>query len=88
MSVQITLPIGRRNPIERVAHVRADIVIPVLVQGEGATGVLYEEVQHANFVVAEFWEFGDDIVGDEVGATRTRGEGECFLEPGHVGRTS
>lgn len=85
VSVQISFSIRRGNPVERVTHIGADIVVPVLVQGEGTAGVLDEEVQHPDLVVAEFGELGDDMVGDEVGAARARGESEGFLEPGHGG---
>lgn len=83
MPIQIPLPILGGNPVQRIAHIRAHVVIPVLVQGECAARVLHEEVEHADFVVADFGEFGDDVVGDEVGAARAGGEGELFLEPGH-----
>lgn len=64
MPIQIPLPILRRNPIQRIAHICTHIVIPVLVERERAARVLDEEVQHADFVGAEFGEFGDDVVGD------------------------
>lgn len=83
MPIQIPLPVLRGNPVQRITHIRAHVVIPVLVEGECATRVLHEEVEHADFVVADFGEFGDDVVGDEVGPARAGGEGELFLEPGH-----
>lgn len=45
--------------------------------------MLHEEVQEADFVGAEFGEFGDDVVGYEVGAAGARGKRELFLDPGH-----
>jgi hypothetical protein len=83
MPIKVPLPISRRNPIQRIAHIGAHILVPVLVQRERAAGVLYEEVEHADFVIAEFGELGQDFVGYEVGAARAGGEGEGFLEPGH-----
>lgn len=85
MSVQGALPVGGGDAVQSVAHVGADIVVEVLVEGEGAAGVLDEEVEHADLVVAELGEFGEDVVGDQVGAAGARGEGEGLLEPGHVG---
>ena len=83
MPIQIPLPILGGNAVQSIAHVCAHVVVPVLVEGERAARVLHEEVEHADFVVADFGEFGDDVVGDEVGAARAGGEGELFLEPGH-----
>lgn len=83
MPIKIPLPIRRRNPVQRIAHIGAHILVPVLVQRERAAGVLHEQVEHADFVIAEFGELGEDFVGYEVGAAGARGEGEGFLEPGH-----
>ena len=85
MPIQIPLPIHRRQPIQRIAHIRAHVVIPVLVERQAAAGVLDEQVQQADFVVAQFGELGGDVVGDQVAAARARGEREGFLEPGHGG---
>ena len=86
MPVQIPLAILRRDPIECVAHVLPDFFVPVLVQREGAGCVLDEEVEDADFVVAELGEFAGDGVGDQVGAPGALGEGEGLLEPGHCGK--
>lgn len=83
MPVEIPLAVRRRNPVQRIAHVGAHVLVPVLVQRERAARVLHEQVEHADFVVAEFGELGEDFVGDEVGAAGAGREGECFLEPGH-----
>ena len=85
MPIQIPLPIIRGNPIQRITHIRAHIIIPILVQRERTARVLHEQVQHADLVVADFRELGEDGVGDEVGAAAAGGEGERFLEPGHCG---
>lgn len=45
--------------------------------------MLHEQVQEADFVVFDLWDFFRDDVGDEVGAPRFGGEGELCLEPGH-----
>lgn len=45
--------------------------------------MLNEEVEESAFVVADFREFVDDGVGNEVAAARAGGESELFLEPGH-----
>lgn len=84
MPIQIPLTIVRRDAIQRVAHVGAHVLVPVLVQREAAAGVLHEEMQSADFVGLQLGQGGDDFVGDEVAAARARGESECFLEPGHV----
>lgn len=86
MSVQIALLIGRGNAVQSIAHIRADIVVKVLVERDGAAGMLDEQVEHADLVVAQFGELGEDIVGDEVGAAGAGGEREGFLKPGHGGR--
>lgn len=63
MPIKIPLVILRRNPIQRIAHIRAHIIVTVLVQRERAARVLHEEGQEADFVGAQFGEFGDDVVG-------------------------
>lgn len=45
--------------------------------------MLNEEVEESAFVVADFGQFVDDGVGDEIAAARAGGERELFLEPGH-----
>lgn len=47
--------------------------------------MLHKQIQHADLVVADLGQFGEDVVGDEVGAAAAGGEGEVFLEPGHDG---
>ena len=84
MPIQIPLPIHRRQPIQRIAHILAHLVIPVLVERQPAARVLDEQVQQADFVVAEFGEFGGDVVGDEVAAAGARGKSKRLLKPGHV----
>ena len=88
MAIQIPLPIRRSNAIEGITHIGTDIIIPVLVQRERTAGVLDEQVQHADLVVADLGQFREDLVGDEVGAAGARGEGKLFLEPGHCGRAN
>lgn len=83
MPIKVPLAIIRRNAIQRVTHIRADVIIPVLVQRETAASMLDEEVQDAALVVAQLGQFGDYLVGDEVAAAGAGGEGEGFLEPGH-----
>ena len=83
MPIEIPLPIRRRNSVQRIAHIGAHILVPVLVQRERAAGVLDKQVEHADFVVADFGELGEDFVGYKVGAAGARGQGEGFLEPGH-----
>ena len=83
MPIKSPLAILGRNAIQRIAHICAHVIVPVLVQRERAARVLHEEVQEADFVGAEFGEFGDDVVGYEVGAAGARGESELFLGPGH-----
>lgn len=83
MSIQFPLLILRRESVERVGHVGADILVPVFVEGEGAGGVLDEEVEEADFVGFQLGEFLEDGVGDEVGAAALGREGEGLLGPGH-----
>lgn len=64
MPIQVPLAIFRRNAIQRIAHVGSHVLVPVLVQAEGAAGVLDEEVEQAGLVRAQLGEFGDDVVGD------------------------
>lgn len=64
MTVQNPLPILRRNAIQGIAHILPNILVEVFVQAQRAAGVLDEEVEHADFVVAELGEFGDDVVCD------------------------
>lgn len=83
MSVQVPLAILRCQPIQGIAHICANIFVPVLVQRKTATRVLDEQVQQADFVGAQFGKLGHDVVGDQVAATAARGEREGLLEPGH-----
>jgi hypothetical protein len=69
------------NAVQRIAHVGAHIVVVVLVQAQRARCVLDEEVDEAGLVRLDLRKLFDDVVGDEVGAARARGEGEGFLEP-------
>lgn len=83
MTIQIALAVGRRNAIQRITHISAHIVIPVLIERQRTASVLHEEVQHADLIVADLWHFGEDMIGDEVGAAAACGEGEVLLKPGH-----
>jgi hypothetical protein len=58
------------DPVQRIAHVGADVRVPVLVQAQRAGCVLDEEVEEPDFVGFYFWQCGDDVVGYEVGAAR------------------
>lgn len=83
MTVQL-LSLGAglgRDAVQRIAHVGTDIVVPVLVEAEGAARMLHEQVENADLVVLELRELADDLFGDEVGAARARGQGELLLEP-------
>lgn len=82
MPIKRPLLISGRNPIQGITHIRANIIIPVLIQRECAAGMLHEQIQHADFVVADLGQFGENVVGDQVGAAAAGGEGEVFLEPG------
>lgn len=75
MSIQLPLPILRRNPVQRIAHVCPHILVPVLVQAQRAARVLDEQVQQARLVRADLGQFGEDVVGYEVGAACAGGEG-------------
>lgn len=85
MSVQI-LPLGPglgRYAVERVAHVGAHVVVPVLVQAQRAARVLDEQVQQADLVLPDLGDGADDVVGHEVRAARPRRERELLLGPRH-----
>lgn len=86
MAIQRALPVRGGNAIQRITHVSAHIVVPVLVERERTAGVLHEQIEHADLVVAQLGQLGHDLVGDQVGAAAARGESEGFLEPGHAGR--
>lgn len=64
------------NAIQRRAHVRAYILIPVLIQRQSARRVLNKEIQKTRFVLLDLGEFLDDRVGYKVGAAAARGENE------------
>ena len=85
MAIQLALRIRRRNAIQSIAHISPNIIIPVLIQRERTAGVLDEQVQDADLVVADFRDLGQDMVGDEVGAATAGGQSEVFLGPGHGG---
>lgn len=73
------------DAVQRIAHVRPDVGVVVLVQAERAAGVLDEQREQADAVVRELGQRGCDLGRDEVGAARARAEGERFLEPGGFG---
>lgn len=47
--------------------------------------MLNEQMQNSNFIVFNFGERGDDVVGNEVGTPRFGRKGESFLCEGHDG---
>ena len=81
MPIQATLLILRHNAIERITHIGAHILIPVLVEAERAARVLDEERQEPDLVVFELGELLDDRVRYQVRASAARGERKCFLGP-------
>lgn len=74
------------NAVQRIRHVRAHVVVPVLVQAERAARVLHEQVQQPHLELPDLGHRADDVVGDEVGAARPRREGELLLRPRHCWR--
>ncbi|QSZ37765.1 hypothetical protein DSL72_008864 [Monilinia vaccinii-corymbosi] len=83
--IQLPLLVLRRNPIQRITHIGPNILIPVLIQTQGTTRMLDEQIQKSNFIVFDFGDGGDDVVGDEVRAPGSRREGDGFLGPRHDG---
>ena len=81
MPVHAAFPVLGDHPVQRIAHVGAHVLVPVLIEAERARRVLDEEVQQARLVLLDLGELLDDRVGDEVGAARLGGEGELFLGP-------
>ncbi|KAK1825248.1 hypothetical protein LTR12_000048 [Friedmanniomyces endolithicus] len=79
MPVHLPLNILGSDSVESVRHVGPDVRVVVFVQGEGAGGVLEEEVEEANFVGFELGEVGEDFGGDKVAAPALRGEGHFVL---------
>ena len=74
-----------RNALQRICHVLAHVLVPVLVEAERAAGVLHEQVQQADAVGRELRELRRDAVRHQVGPARRGGERELFLEPHGVG---
>ena len=58
-------------------------MLTVLVQAQSAAGVLDEQVEQANLVVANLRDRRHDVVGDEVRAARLGGQGKVLLRPRH-----
>jgi hypothetical protein len=85
MAIQVPLLVFRRYAIKRIRHIGSHILVPVLIQGQAARGVLHEEMQYADFVVLQFGQLRDDFIGYEIAAARPCREREGFLEPGHAG---
>jgi hypothetical protein len=81
MSIQITRLIHRHNPIQRITHILPYILIPILIQRQRAARMLHEQMQQSDLDVAQLRQFGQDVVGDQVGAARARWEREGLLEP-------
>lgn len=53
MTVKVSLLVHWDDSVQSIAHIGADIVVPILVQRERAARVLNEQVEHANLVVAD-----------------------------------
>lgn len=84
MSIQLSLAILRRNTIQRIAHISPDILVPILIQRQRARRVLDKQVQQAHFVGPELRQLAHNVIGDEIAAPRSRGQGDGFLGPGHL----
>lgn len=82
MPVQIALAVLGGDAIERIAHVLAHLLVPILIHAQRAARVLHKQVQQPDLVGRDLGEGGHDLAGDEVGAPRARGQGERSLEPG------
>ena len=85
VAVQRAFPVFRRQSVQRIAHIRAHVRVPVLVEAQTARRVLHEQVQDPGLVLLDFRQFFDDLVRDQVAAARAGGQGDLFLEPGHDG---
>lgn len=67
--------------VESGGHVCAHVRIAVLVERDGGGRVLQEEVDGADGVLLEGGHVADNLVGDEVAAAGTGGEGKLVLFP-------
>lgn len=76
----------RHNPIQRIAHIRAHILVPILVQAQRAARVLHEQVQQPDLVVFDFRQRRHHVVGDKVRAAGLGGQRDGFLRPAHCRR--
>ncbi len=78
---------GGGDAVEGVAHVGADVVVPVLVEGERAARVLHEQVQQPDAVLPQLrLQLLHHVLRHQVRAPRPRRQRELLLEPGHRGR--
>lgn len=75
--------LGGGDAIEGVAHVGADVVVPVLVEAQRAARVLHEQVQQADPVLPDLRHLPRHVVRHQVRPPRSRRQRELFLEPGH-----
>ena len=73
------------HTVQRIPHILARIIVPVLIQAERAAGVLDEEMEDADAVVFDLGDGGGDVRGDEVDAAGARGQGDGALGEGHFG---
>ena len=70
------------DAIQGIGHVGPDVVVPVLVEREGARRVLHEQMQDADAVLGDLGAEGRlDVRRHEIGPTRSRRQGEGRLEP-------
>ena len=58
----------RRYSVQRIAHIRPDIAIPILVHGQCAARVLEEKMQQPAFDILDGWDGGCDMRSYEVRA--------------------
>lgn len=60
-----------------------NILIPVFVQRQGATGVLHKQLQDADFVILDLWHLLHHLISDEITASALGRQGELLLRPRH-----
>lgn len=60
-----------------------NILIPVLVQRQGATGVLHKQLQDTDFVIFDLWHLLHHLISDEITASALGRQGELLLRPRH-----
>lgn len=71
--MSVHLSVLGNEPIQGITHVDLNILVPILVDGQCARGMLNEEVEEADLVISDLGKLLLDLFRDEVAAPTSTG---------------